>query len=41
VKGREGYDNKLIKQAAIDAGIDIDQFKTFGEPGDRLVITVA
>ena len=40
VKGRAGYDNKAIKQAAIDAGIDVDQFSTLGEPSDRLVITV-
>ena len=30
-----------IKQAAIDAGIDVEQFKTVGEPGDRIVITLA
>ena len=41
VKGRTGYDNKQIKQAASDAGIDVEQFKTIGEPGDRLVITLA
>jgi len=40
VKGRAGFDNKAIKQAAIDAGIDVDQFSTLGEPSDRLVITV-
>ena len=41
VKGRTGYDNKQIKQAAVDAGIDVEQFRTAGEPGDRLVITLA
>ena len=40
VKGRSGFDNKAIQQAAIDAGIDLDQYRTTGEPTDRLVITV-
>jgi CRISPR/Cas system-associated exonuclease Cas4 (RecB family) len=40
VKGRAGYDNKQIKQAALDAGIDVEKFKTIGEPTDRLVITI-
>lgn len=40
VKGRQSYDNKAIKQAAIDAGIDIEQFSTVGEPTDRLVIQI-
>jgi len=40
VKGRNGYDNKAIKQAALDAGIDIEQFATQGDPTDRLVIQV-
>jgi len=38
VKGRESYDNKLVKQAALDAGVDIEQFSTVGEPTDRLQI---
>ena len=40
VKGRNGYDNKAIQQAALAAGVDIEQFATQGEPGDRLVVTV-
>jgi hypothetical protein len=40
VKGRNGYDNKAIKQAALDAGIDVEQFATTGEAGDRLVIQI-
>jgi len=40
VKGRNGYDNKAIKQAALDAGVDIEQFATHGETSDRLVIQV-
>ena len=41
VKGRAGFDNKAIQQAAVEAGVDLDHFKTLGEPSDRLVITVA
>ena len=41
VKGRAGYDNKAIKEAAIAAGVDIAQFKTQGEPTDRLVIEIS
>ena len=41
VKGRAGYDNKAIKDAAIAAGVDIAQFKTQGEPTDRLVIEIS
>lgn len=41
VKGRTSYDNKAIQQAAIGAGIDIEQFSTVGEPTDRLTISVA
>jgi len=40
VKGRSGYDNKAIKDAAIAAGVDIEQFKTQGEATDRLVIQI-
>jgi len=40
VKGRQSYDNKAIKQAAIDAGIDVEQFSTVGEPTDRLTIQI-
>ena len=40
VKGRTGYDNRAIKQAAVEAGVDIGQFETTGEPTDRLVIQI-
>jgi len=40
VKGRSGYDNKAIKEAAIAAGVDIEQFRTTGEATDRLVIQI-
>ena len=40
VKGRSGYDNKGIQQAAIAAGVDIEQFATIGEPSDRLQILI-
>jgi len=40
VKGRTGFDNKAIQKAAVEAGVDLDQFKTTGEATDRLVITV-
>jgi hypothetical protein len=36
VKGRESYDMKGIKAAAVAAGVDIEQFATVGEPTDRL-----
>lgn len=41
VKGRTAYDNKAIQKAAIEAGVDIEQFSTVGEPTDRLTISVA
>jgi hypothetical protein len=40
VKGKSGYDNKAIREAAIEAGIDIEEFKTEGEPSDRFQITL-
>ena len=40
VKGRAGYDNKGIQQAAVAAGVDIEQFATVGEPSDRLQILI-
>jgi hypothetical protein len=40
VKGRTGYDNKAIKAAAIVAGVDVEQYKTTGEPSDRLTIEI-
>lgn len=41
VKGRAGYDNKAIREAATAAGIDVEQFATEGEPGERLTIRVS
>jgi hypothetical protein len=40
VKGKAGHDNRAIKQAAVEAGVDIRQFETQGEPSDRLVIQI-
>jgi hypothetical protein len=40
VKGRQSYDNKAIKEAAIAAGVDIEQFSTVGEATDRLVVNL-
>lgn len=40
VKGRAGYDNKAIREAASAKGIDIEQFATEGTPGDRMTITL-
>ena len=40
VKGREGYDNKAIREAAAKAGVNIEQYATTGEPTDRLTISV-
>jgi virulence-associated protein VapD len=40
VKGRQAYNNKAIQEAAIKAGIDIEQFSTVGEATDRLTISV-
>ena len=40
VKGRGSYDNKAIREAASEAGVDVEQFQTIGEPTDRLVIQI-
>jgi hypothetical protein len=40
VKGRVNYDNRAIKQAAVEAGIDIRKFETTSEASDRLVIQI-
>jgi len=40
VKGRAGWDNKAIREAAMEAGVDVEQFATEGEPSDRLQITL-
>lgn len=39
IKGRKTYDNKKLYEAALDAGIDIEQFARVGEETDRLTIT--
>lgn len=36
VKGRESWDNKGIREAAIKAGVDVEAFMTTGDPTDRL-----
>jgi hypothetical protein len=41
IKGRTSYNNKAIQEAAIAAGIDIEQFKTTGEASDRLTISLS
>jgi len=40
VKGRAGYDNAAIRETLKQCGVDPEQFKTEGEPGDRLQITL-
>jgi inhibitor of KinA sporulation pathway (predicted exonuclease) len=40
VKGRSGWDNKAIREAAIEAGVDLSPYATEGEPSDRLQITL-
>ena len=40
VKGRSSYNNKEIQEAAKLAGINIEQYKSEGEPTDRLQITL-
>jgi hypothetical protein len=40
IKGRTGTDNKALKAAAAEAGIDLKQFETQGDPTDRLVIQI-
>jgi hypothetical protein len=40
VKGRSGWDNEAIRAALVELGINLDEYKTEGEPTDRLVITV-
>jgi hypothetical protein len=39
VRGRKTYDNKAIQAAAVQAGVDIEMYTTFGEATDRLVIS--
>jgi hypothetical protein len=40
VKGRQSFDVKALKAAAIAAGVDVAQFETVGEPTDRLDVRV-
>ena len=40
VKGRMAYDNSKIREAAIAAGVDVEQFSSVGEPTSRLTISV-
>lgn len=40
-KGRQSYDNKAIKEAAMQLGLDIEQYSTVGEPTDRMQIQVS
>jgi hypothetical protein len=40
VKGRESFNVKALKAAAIAAGVDVAQFETIGEPTDRLDVRV-
>jgi hypothetical protein len=40
VKGRSGWNNAAIREVLEETGIDMEPFKTEGEPTDRLVITV-
>jgi hypothetical protein len=40
VKGRTGWNNAGIRQAAEAAGVDLTPFVTTSEPGDRLTITI-
>jgi hypothetical protein len=40
VKGRQGFDVKSLKAAAVAAGVDVVKFETTGQPTDRLEIRV-
>jgi hypothetical protein len=40
VKGRTGYDNARIRETLEELGINLDEYKTEGEPTDRLTIMV-
>ena len=41
VKGRQSFDNKALREAAVAAGIDVEQFSTVGESTDRLLIQIS
>ena len=40
VKGRETTDVKGLREAAENAGIDLDQYTSVADPSDRLTVTV-
>ena len=40
VKGRPSFDEKGIREAAAEAGINLAEYETVGESSDRLVIRV-
>jgi hypothetical protein len=40
VKGRQGFDVKALSAAAAAAGVDVHEFETTGDPGDRLDVRV-
>jgi hypothetical protein len=41
VKGRPSYDHPGIREAAANAGVDLRQYETVGDPTDRLTIRLA
>lgn len=41
VKGRQSWDNKGIREAAIAAGVDVAPFERTGDASDRLAITLS
>jgi hypothetical protein len=41
VKGRPSYDMPALRQAALEAGVRVDQLVTVGEPSSRLTIRPA
>jgi hypothetical protein len=41
VKGRENFDNKALREAAVAAGIDVNQFSSVGDSSDRLSLRLA
>lgn len=40
VKGRDSWDMAALRTAAEDKGIDVEQYRTAGEPTDRLAVSV-
>jgi hypothetical protein len=41
VRGRPAFNDKAIREAAAEAGVDLAQYEVVGEPTDRLTIRVA